>query len=122
MLADARAPAVLAVAPAAVMLTQMPAPPQSFQMLLRRLCWQMPAPPQSLQLLLWRLCSHFLPILAGAPTTLGLCRSLSPSLASLCSAPSRSSVCCSRSQFFDFAPAADCFLTAEAVCDANIVP
>jgi len=35
-------------------------PPQSLQMILRRLCWQMLAPPQSLQALLWRLCSQML--------------------------------------------------------------
>ena len=35
-------------------------PPQSLQVLLRRLCWQMLAPPQSLQVLLLRLCWQML--------------------------------------------------------------
>ena len=41
MLADDRAPAVLAHVPVAVMLADAP---QSLQVLLRRLCWQMLAP------------------------------------------------------------------------------
>jgi hypothetical protein len=39
---------------------QMPAPPQSLQWLLRRLCSQMLAPPQSLHRLLMRLCRQML--------------------------------------------------------------
>jgi hypothetical protein len=74
MLADVVAPAVLSLAPDAVMLLAdaplavmladagapavlAPAP---------RLCWQMLAPPQSLRLLLWLLCSHFMRPLCGA--------------------------------------------------------
>jgi len=70
--------AVIAIAPAAVMLAlkllppqslhlvlmrlcwQMLVPPQSLQVPLRWLCWQMVVSPQSLQVLLARLCSHFL--------------------------------------------------------------
>jgi hypothetical protein len=80
MLADAGAPAVLSLAPDAVMLLAdahlavmladagapavlAPAP---------RLCWQMLAPPQSLRLLLWLLCSHFMRPLCGALAPLAM--------------------------------------------------
>ena len=58
MLADARAPAVLAAAQLILwrLCWQMLVPPQSLHLLPWRLCWQILAPPQSLQTLLRLLC------------------------------------------------------------------
>jgi hypothetical protein len=85
--------AVIAIAPAAVMLAlkllppqslhlvlmrlcwqlwQMLVPPQSLQVPLRWLCWQMVVSPQSLQVLLARLCSHFLRVPFPSAASLSL--------------------------------------------------